>query len=101
MERVRRILMGLFYQAINQHRREAHARGIRLLKENLSSAQRAQYEKRGYFDVIGGGEVSAPYQLRNWSAVIPRSRATKLAGFREEMKWTLEGGILSVQRRLA
>jgi hypothetical protein len=74
MERVRRILVGLFYQAINEHRREApartardserfephlvaaetprwwgskastreaHARGIQLLEENLSPAQRS------------------------------------------------------------
>ena len=63
MARVHRILMDLFYQAINQHRREAHARGILLLKENLSSAQRAQYEKRGYFDVVGG-ETSRRYRIR-------------------------------------
>ena len=33
---------------------EAHARGLRLLRENLSSAQRDQYDRCGYFDVIGG-----------------------------------------------
>jgi hypothetical protein len=58
MERVHRILMDLFYQANNQHRR-----GILLLKENLSSAQRAQYEKRGYFDVVGR-ETGRRYRIR-------------------------------------
>jgi hypothetical protein len=33
---------------------EAHARGMRLLSENLSRAQRDQYERCGYFDVVGG-----------------------------------------------
>ena len=63
MERVRRILMGLFYQAINQHRREAHVRGIQLLEENLSPAQRDQYKKYGYFDVVGG-ETGGRYRIR-------------------------------------
>jgi hypothetical protein len=34
--------------------REAHARGLRLLTNNLSPAQRAQYDEYGYFEVIGG-----------------------------------------------
>jgi hypothetical protein len=34
--------------------REAHARGLCLLNEHLSPAQRDQYEKFGYFEVIGG-----------------------------------------------
>ena len=63
MERVRRILMGLFYQAINQRRREAHVRGIQLLEENLSPAQRDQYKKYGYFDVVGG-ETGGRYRIR-------------------------------------
>jgi hypothetical protein len=33
---------------------EAHARGLRLLWENLTLAQREQYAVCGYFDVIGG-----------------------------------------------
>jgi hypothetical protein len=33
---------------------EAHARGLRLLKENLTPAQRKQFETRGYFEVSGG-----------------------------------------------
>src|SRR5258706_10904230 len=68
MERVRRILMGLFYQAINQRRREAHVRGIQLLEENLSPAQRDQYKKCGYFDVVGG-ETGSPYRIRYGSEV--------------------------------
>jgi len=34
--------------------RRAQERGIRLLKDNLTVAQRRQYEKCGYFDVTGG-----------------------------------------------
>ena len=34
--------------------KRAQERGIRLLMENLSAAQRKQYEKYGYFDVTGG-----------------------------------------------
>jgi hypothetical protein len=34
--------------------KRAQERGIRLLKENLTVAQRRQYEKYGYFDVTGG-----------------------------------------------
>jgi hypothetical protein len=43
--------------------REAHVRGIQLLEENLSSAQRHQYKKCGYFDVIGG-ETGSRYRIR-------------------------------------
>ena len=34
--------------------RKAQARGLQLLIENLSTSQRDQYEKHGFFDVIGG-----------------------------------------------
>src|SRR5262245_7797162 len=34
--------------------REAQARGVQLLKENLSPAQRDQYEEVGYIEVVGG-----------------------------------------------
>jgi hypothetical protein len=34
--------------------REAQARGGQLLKENLSPAQRDQYEEGGYIEVVGG-----------------------------------------------
>jgi hypothetical protein len=43
---------------------EAHDRGLRLLKENLSPAQSAQYEKRGYFIVVGG-QTANRYRIRN------------------------------------
>ncbi len=42
--------------------REARGRGMRLLAENLSPAQRAQLEKRGHFDVIGG-ETRTHYRI--------------------------------------
>jgi len=41
-------------QRVSAAARKSHARGIRLLKENLSPAQRTQYEESGSFDVIGG-----------------------------------------------
>jgi hypothetical protein len=44
---------------------EAHARGLRLLEENLSPAQRDQYERYGYFDVAGG-ETGRRYRIKNW-----------------------------------
>jgi hypothetical protein len=34
--------------------RDAHRRSIQLLKQNLSPAQREQYERRSHFEVIGG-----------------------------------------------
>jgi hypothetical protein len=43
--------------------RGAHARGTRLLIENLSQAQREQYEKCGYFEVTGG-ETGKRYRIR-------------------------------------
>jgi hypothetical protein len=39
-------------------------RGIRLLMENLSAAQRKQYEKYGYFDVTGG-KTGKRYRIRH------------------------------------
>jgi hypothetical protein len=43
--------------------REAHARGLRLLEENLSPTQRDQYKRCGYFDVVGG-ETGGRYRIR-------------------------------------
>src|ERR1700730_12099022 len=43
--------------------RKAQARGIRLLKENLSPGQRAQFENGGYFDVVGG-DTGRRYRIR-------------------------------------
>ncbi len=42
---------------------EAEARGLRLLLENLSPAQREQQERYGYFDVIGG-DTGSRYRIR-------------------------------------
>jgi hypothetical protein len=42
--------------------RDAHARGLRLLTNNLSPAQRAQYDANGYFEVIGG-ETGKCYRI--------------------------------------
>jgi hypothetical protein len=68
MARVPRGLRDLLRLITNERRQEmpvlrlrwpagtlkAHARGMRLLQENLSPSQRAQYECWGFFDVIGG-----------------------------------------------
>jgi hypothetical protein len=42
----------------------AQARGMRLLGENLTPAQRAQYAKHEYFDVLGG-ESGRRYRIRH------------------------------------
>jgi hypothetical protein len=42
--------------------REAHDRGLRLLINSLSPAQRAQYDAFGYFEVIGG-ETGKRYRI--------------------------------------
>ena len=44
--------------------REAHRRGLHLLKQNLSPSQRDQYETRGYFEVVGG-TTGKRYRIRN------------------------------------
>jgi hypothetical protein len=41
---------------------EREARGLRLLTNNLSPAQRAQYDAYGYFEVIGG-ETGKRYRI--------------------------------------
>jgi hypothetical protein len=43
---------------------EAHERGIRLLKENLTTAQRQQLEKHAYFEVVGG-RSGKRYRIRH------------------------------------
>jgi hypothetical protein len=43
--------------------RDTNARGARLLIENLSQVQRDQYERRGYFEVTGGG-TGKRYRIR-------------------------------------
>jgi hypothetical protein len=42
---------------------KAQARGMRLLQENLSPSQRAQYKCWGFFDVIGG-ETGRCYRIK-------------------------------------
>jgi hypothetical protein len=49
---------------LDEGRSEAHERGMRLLKENLSPAQRLQYQKSGYFEVIGG-RTGKRYRIRH------------------------------------
>jgi hypothetical protein len=44
--------------------KRAQERGIRLLMENLSAAQRKQYDKYGYFDVTGG-KTGKRYRIRH------------------------------------
>jgi hypothetical protein len=44
--------------------KKAQERGIQLLRENLSLAQRRQYEKYGYFDVTGG-KTGKRYRIRH------------------------------------
>ncbi len=44
--------------------KRAQERGIALLKENLAPAQRLQYEKYGFFDVVGG-RTGKRYRIRH------------------------------------
>jgi hypothetical protein len=49
---------------LDERRSEAHERGMRLLKENLTPAQRQQYERYGYFEVVGG-KTGKRYRIRH------------------------------------
>ncbi len=49
---------------LDERRSEAHERGMRLLKESLSPAQRQQYARYGYFEVIGG-KTGKRYRIRH------------------------------------
>jgi len=44
--------------------KRAQERGIQLLKEHLAPVQRQQYEKHGYFDVVGG-KTGKRYRIRH------------------------------------
>ncbi len=44
--------------------KRAQERGLRLLKENLSPAQRQQYERHSFFDVVGGS-TGKRYRIRH------------------------------------
>jgi len=43
---------------------QAHARGLRLLRENLSAEQREQHEKYRCFEVVGG-QTGRRYRIKN------------------------------------
>lgn len=44
--------------------KRAQERGLRLLKENLAPTQRQQYDRYGYFDVVGGS-TGKRYRIRH------------------------------------
>jgi len=44
--------------------KRAQERGVHLLKENLAPTQRQQYERHGYFDVVGG-RTGKRYRIRH------------------------------------
>ena len=48
--------------------KEADARGVHLLTRHLSPAQRAQYLRHGYFEVIGG-DTGRCYRIRDGYAM--------------------------------
>jgi hypothetical protein len=48
----------------DERRSEAHARGMRLLRENLTPVQRQQYDRYGYFEVVGG-KTGKRYRIRH------------------------------------
>jgi hypothetical protein len=60
-----RALVQLFAAVSARSRRldECRARSMQLLKENLSAAQREQYKRCNYFDVIGGA-TGRRYRIR-------------------------------------
>jgi hypothetical protein len=49
---------------LDERRTEAHERGMRLLKDNLTPAQLQQYIRYGYFEVIGG-KTGKRYRIRH------------------------------------
>jgi hypothetical protein len=49
---------------LDERRSEAHMRGMRLLRENLTPAQRQQYDRYGYFEVVGG-RTGKCYRVRH------------------------------------
>jgi hypothetical protein len=80
---------------------EARDRGLRLLKENLSPAQRAQYERRGYF-VVAGGETGRRYRIRfgdqmNVEQLNKRGRPARLLCFMPEGD-LVEGDVMLAQK---
>jgi len=49
---------------LDDRRSEAHERGMRLLRANLTPAQRHQLDRYGYFEVIGG-KTGKRYRIRH------------------------------------
>jgi len=49
---------------LDERRSEAHERGMRLLKENLTPGQLQQYSRYGYFEVVGG-KTGKRYRIRH------------------------------------
>jgi hypothetical protein len=49
---------------LDERRSEAHERGMRLLKENLTPVQLHQYSRYGYFEVVGG-KTGKRYRIRH------------------------------------
>jgi hypothetical protein len=49
---------------LDERRSEAHERGMRLLRENLTPSQRQQYDRYGYFEVVGG-KSGKRYRIRH------------------------------------
>ncbi len=49
---------------LDERRSEAHERGMRLLKQNLTPGQLQQYSRYGYFEVIGG-KTGKRYRIRH------------------------------------
>ena len=58
----RETLLQIF--GVNAVTPEAEARGLRLLRENLSPSQREQQEHYGFFDVLGG-DTGRRYRIKN------------------------------------
>ena len=80
---------------------EARVRGLRLLEENLSPAQREQYDRYGYFDVTGG-ETGRRYRIKNRFQVNvqqldKKGRAVRLLCFMPEGELVL-GDVMLAQK---
>jgi hypothetical protein len=81
--------------------RLAWERGLRLLKENLSSEQRRQYDRSGYFDVTGGTS-GRRYRIRqgrsmNVEQLDKRGRRVCTLCFMPE-GWLVTGDVMLAQK---
>jgi hypothetical protein len=82
---------------------EDEARGLRLLQENLSPAQREQHGRFGYFDVVGGNtgrryRIKYGFQL-NVALLDNRSRTRAILCFTPE--GNLPAGDVMLAQKLA